>query len=698
MQGINYTGGGNSYYLFYDGHPGIDYPVSNNTPVYAAADGIAHMPASFPGVLTAQNYNTIEIDHQNGYRTYYLHLSSRVVSEGTPVTRGQHIGYSGAYHLHFEVQRDGIPVDPYGWQGSGADPYTRATNINLWEVSPPVLDADNDGLPDNWEMDYFGDLVQTTFDDYDHDNLSNLGEYQRGTDPIKWDTDGDGVNDGDEIAQGKNPLDPSDQKKLPRLHGLFIGNYQSAPGLSVNIRTDEMARKLDAAFRQLPSYGSSLVLTANRDNGDVVTDIQIRDAIISLKGNMSAGDSLFVYVGGHGGSLDPANGWPTPETTLTSTNEFVALTDNRDEILTDDKLYSYLTGMDDIKKFVFIDACHSGGFWGNNNPNDAGDLEKLKNIAFFAAAPENDSSYFWPNGMPMFGRAVEKMLTFNNQNVLNGDEDKDGILENSEIETYLRWYLSVSANEDNTGGIVYEMGFGDSYTFATDLSNPEVSTSPDANGEIIYDLCPDDPGKTVPGDCGCGISDTDTDSDGISDCNDNCPNVSNPDQFDIDGDEVGDACDACTDIDIDGYCAETTDCNDNDAAINPAATEIPNNNIDENCDGVVLMDADLDGVPDSVDNCRLVANSDQRDSNYPEDDNLNKAGIQHYGDLCDPDFDNNGLVNIIDFNEWRKWAGKTIQQGAPAYVDLDGNGTVWIQDFNIWRKYYGKAPGPGIGD
>jgi hypothetical protein len=97
-------------------------------------------------------------------------------------------------------------------------------------------DLDNDGLPDDWELQYFGDLVQGPNDDYDHDELTNLEEYQLGTDPTKWDTDGDGLNDGDEVsrgtdpknpdtdedgvndgtevAQGKNPLDPNDQTPM----------------------------------------------------------------------------------------------------------------------------------------------------------------------------------------------------------------------------------------------------------------------------------------------------------------------------------------------------------------------------------------------------------------------------------------------------------------------------------------------------
>jgi hypothetical protein len=54
-------------------------------------------------------------------------------------------------------------------------------------------------------------------------------------------------------------------------------------------------------------------------------------------------------------------------------------------------------------------------------------------------------------------------------------------------------------------------------------------------------LCPDDPNKTVPGGCGCGIPETDSDDDGIKDCVDNAPSIPNPDQGDLDGDGVGDA-------------------------------------------------------------------------------------------------------------------------------------------------------------
>jgi hypothetical protein len=44
--------------------------------------------------------------------------------------------------------------------------------------------VDGDGLPDNWETNYFGDLSHKGTTDADGDGYTNIVEYQRGTDPI----------------------------------------------------------------------------------------------------------------------------------------------------------------------------------------------------------------------------------------------------------------------------------------------------------------------------------------------------------------------------------------------------------------------------------------------------------------------------------------------------------------------------------
>ncbi|HDL20519.1 MAG TPA: tandem-95 repeat protein [Nitrospirae bacterium] len=66
-------------------------------------------------------------------------------------------------------------------------------------------DTDGDGMPDDWETNYFGDITRDGTGDYDNDGLSDLDEYLSGTDPANPDTDGDGMPDGWETAHGLNP-------------------------------------------------------------------------------------------------------------------------------------------------------------------------------------------------------------------------------------------------------------------------------------------------------------------------------------------------------------------------------------------------------------------------------------------------------------------------------------------------------------
>jgi hypothetical protein len=72
------------------------------------------------------------------------------------------------------------------------------------------VDSDEDGMPDEWETTYFDDLTHDGTIDTDTDGLSDLQEYQNGTDPTDPDTDDDGMPDGWEVQYGLNPNDNSD--------------------------------------------------------------------------------------------------------------------------------------------------------------------------------------------------------------------------------------------------------------------------------------------------------------------------------------------------------------------------------------------------------------------------------------------------------------------------------------------------------
>ena len=95
-------------------HNGVDIIALQGSPVYASADGtVKSVTRSGKGAG-----NVVEISHAGGYVTRYAHLSEICVSQGQSVSKGRRIGTVGmsgsafAPHLHYEVLRDSLVLDP----------------------------------------------------------------------------------------------------------------------------------------------------------------------------------------------------------------------------------------------------------------------------------------------------------------------------------------------------------------------------------------------------------------------------------------------------------------------------------------------------------------------------------------------------------------------------------------------------------
>lgn len=100
-----------------DNHRGLDIGAPLGTPIYAAADGVANTNNHWSYGIS------VKLSHGSGLATIYGHMSSRVVNDGDFITQGQLIGYVGktghayGYHLHFEANLNGLPVDPRNYLG-----------------------------------------------------------------------------------------------------------------------------------------------------------------------------------------------------------------------------------------------------------------------------------------------------------------------------------------------------------------------------------------------------------------------------------------------------------------------------------------------------------------------------------------------------------------------------------------------------
>lgn len=97
-------------------HNGVDMACPQGTPIYAARSGKVSL-----ATYNSSCGNYVQINHGDGYRSIYMHMTYYVVSAGDYVQAGQLIGYVGSTgdstgpHLHFGISYEGTYVNPMGY-------------------------------------------------------------------------------------------------------------------------------------------------------------------------------------------------------------------------------------------------------------------------------------------------------------------------------------------------------------------------------------------------------------------------------------------------------------------------------------------------------------------------------------------------------------------------------------------------------
>ena len=297
-----------------------------------------------------------------------------------------------------------------------------------------------------------------------------------------------------------------------RTFGLFVGTRGEG-----NYRADLMAEQLGNAFitNVVGTSNKSRVKILKGDsiNAEGLRPEDIQKAINEF--NLNSGDNLFIYIAGHGGSFtntavlsdsffDETLKTSLPDDPLISIADEYIVTGKAAEpatqniesykgYLTDDLLMSYLKPFNKVNKWIFLDACHSGGFWGDLSSTDAGDLAKLKRISLLSSTSENGDGVYDAegDGLPLFGKALLegfKMESAAEGNKFKADKNGDGLT----FSDLKEWLDSAAVKSLIWGPFInsyvyraeFAADFWEPVIFTEEMWNPQGFKSADFNGII----------------------------------------------------------------------------------------------------------------------------------------------------------------------------------------------------------------------
>lgn len=267
-----------------------------------------------------------------------------------------------------------------------------------------------------------------------------------------------------------------------KIYGVLIGAEHKNPySPGVIFRGDLGAEILSNKLRNIPDYDRSYLLTTKMaDGGTKKSDVKA--AIKYLKEHvLKSGDGLIIYVNCHGAELKSASSAATYVLCIGSERDINIDTINeyQNDYITDSDLNEILNGMDDIQKWVFIDSCHSGGFYNS--------IHSLKKASLIASTTSDLLAWGYDFG---FGEVKGGLFTSGLGDGLSRKENgklwmdvdpEDGFVTFREILNYLQEY---NQKIDLAGSIVYELGFGDPTIFTLDKWTPTGFRTADFVGAL----------------------------------------------------------------------------------------------------------------------------------------------------------------------------------------------------------------------